>query len=183
MPRIHPIQTADADPRAKAILEGAHKALGTTPNLLATMGHSAAALQAYTGFGQAMSKASLDAGLREQIAVAIAGERSCGYCASAHTLMGQGTGVGLDELDRNLRGESSDPRVQVALQFALTMINKQGWADNDDHAALRDAGFTDGEAIEIIALVAINTFSNYLNHFAQTEIDFPVVEVKEPAAH
>ena len=127
MPRIAPVQTADADPRAKALLEGVHKSLGMTPNLMATIAHSPAALKAYLGFGQAMAGAELSASLREQISLALAGERSCGYCASAHTLLGQGTGVASDELERNLLGQSSDTRVQAALAFALTLVRKQGW--------------------------------------------------------
>jgi len=179
MPRIHPVQIDQAQPKAKAMLEGIHKSLGMTPNMLATIAHSPAALKAYTGFGQAMSTATLDASLREQISVGLAGERECGYCASAHTLLGQGAGVAPDELGLNLHGESGDPRVQAALRFTLAVASKQGWVSDEDYAAIRQAGFSEGEVIEIIAMVAINTFSNYLNHIAQTEIDFPEVALPQ----
>ena len=52
------------------------------------------------------------------------------YCASAHTLMGQGTGVGLDELDRNLHGESS-----VLRQFigkGVSIRGREYWVENSD---------------------------------------------------
>ena len=38
---------------------------------------------------------------------------------------------------------------------------------------MRRAGYTDGEVGEIVAKVALNIFTNYFNHVADTEVDFP----------
>ena len=35
------------------------------------------------------------------------------------------------------------------------------------------AGFSEGEVAEIVANVALNIFTNYFNHVAETEVDFP----------
>jgi alkylhydroperoxidase family enzyme len=43
-------------------------------------------------------------------------------------------------------------------------------------ASLRAAGATDAELAEIVGAVALNIFSNYFNHIAGTEVDFPEVE-------
>jgi hypothetical protein len=44
------------------------------------------------------------------------------------------------------------------------------------------AGFTQGEVGEIVGHVALNTFTNYFNNTANTEVDFPKVELLEAAA-
>ena len=43
-------------------------------------------------------------------------------------------------------------------------------------AQVRNAGYTDGEVVEIVANVAINIFTNYFNHIANTEVDFPMAQ-------
>ena len=48
--------------------------------------------------------------------------------------------------------------------------------------AVRDAGYTEGEIVELIGTVVINIFTNYFNHIAQTDVDFPKVAVGAPAA-
>jgi alkylhydroperoxidase family enzyme len=44
-----------------------------------------------------------------------------------------------------------------------------------DFAAVKEAGYTDAQVIEIVQHVALNTFTNLFNEVFQTEIDFPVV--------
>lgn len=51
MPRIRPLDPAAAEGKAKQLLDGVQKALGTTPNLMRSLAHSPAALGAYLGFG------------------------------------------------------------------------------------------------------------------------------------
>jgi uncharacterized peroxidase-related enzyme len=132
-------------------------------------------LEAYLNFSQALSKASLSAGLREQISLAVAGASGCDYCASAHAAVGKKLGLDASELQMNLRGEAGDARTRAALDFARTMVEKRGWVDDADLAAVRDAGYGETEIVEIVATVALNLFSNYFNHVVGTEVDFPPV--------
>ncbi len=179
MPRIQPIELDQAHPKAKALLEGVHKSLGITPNIMATMAQSPATLEAYLGFGKALSGASISPQLREQIALTVAGENSCGYCASAHTAIGTKLGVDTDELAANLKGLSSDPKTEAALEFARRIVIERGWVSDDDLRHVREAGYSEGEITEIVAAVAQNLFSNYFNHLADTDVDFPRVEVPQ----
>ncbi len=181
MPRIKPIDIDRADGKAKFLLENVNKALGMTPNLMRTLAHSPAALEAYLGFGKALGGGSLSAKLREQIALTAANANACEYCASAHTALGKKSGFDAAELKRNLQASSRDPKVEAALQFARAVVVRQGWVTDEELERVRKAGYSDGEINEIIATTAITIFSNYFNHVAETEVDFPVVEVGEPA--
>ena len=176
MPRLTPIDPAQADGKAKALLDGVQRAFGMTPNLLRTLANAPAALEAYLGFGQALGRGSLDAKTREAIALTVAGENGCDYCASAHTAVGARLGVPRDELAANLEGRSSDPTLAAILRFARAVVVKRGWVGDADLAEARAAGLDDGRITEIVAAVAANTFSNYINHVARTEVDFPLVQ-------
>ena len=182
MPRLTPIDPARAEGKAKALLDGVQKALGTTPNLLRTLAHSPAALQAYLDLGKSLGGGSLSAEAREAIALTVAGENDCDYCASAHTALGCQLGVAASELAGNLAGRSGEPKLAAALNFARAVVVKRGWMSDADLRHVREAGVSDGEIAEVLAAVAANTFSNYFNHVAGTEIDFPPVKTSHKAA-
>ncbi|QDU72546.1 carboxymuconolactone decarboxylase family protein [Mucisphaera calidilacus] len=181
MARITPVQVAQAQGNTKQLLEGVQKGLGMVPNMMKTMAQSSAALGAYLNFSQALATA-LNPRLREQIALAVAGINNCSYCASAHTALGSKAGVDNTELAANLQGRSEDPKTQAALRFARAIVIKQGWVSDDELADIREAGYADQQIVEIVAVVALNLFTNYFNHVADTEIDFPVVETADAAA-
>lgn len=177
MQYIAPIDTSVPGP-ATEVLAGVKKKLGMVPNMFATLANSPAALESYLAFGGALDKGSLNKGLREQIALAVAGVNECDYCASAHTFIANSLGVKSVETTRNLAGESADPKTAVILKFVVDVVrNRALLADNA--AALQDlrqAGVTEAEIVEILANVAVNIFTNYFNHVAGTEIDFPAVD-------
>ncbi|NIR91695.1 MAG: carboxymuconolactone decarboxylase family protein [Gammaproteobacteria bacterium] len=173
--RIRPINPTEAQGQAKSLLDAVAAQLGGVPNIIKTFAQSPAVLQGYLGFSDALSKGTLDARLREQIALAVAGSNGCDYCASAHSFLAKKTGVDSDEVIRNLKGEASDARTDAALQFAKALVAKRARVTDDELEAVRSAGFSGEEVVEIIGNVALNLFTNYFNHVADTEIDFPVV--------
>lgn len=182
MQRIERIDQADAPAETADLLSQVKKQMGGVPNILATMAQSPAALGSYLGFAGALAGGKLSAGLREQIALTVAGANRCDYCASVHTALGGKFGISTDELDRNLQGRSSDPRVDGALRFASRIVATRGHVSDSDLAAVRDAGFDEEEVVELIANTVLNIFTNYFNHIAGTEIDFPLVRTGDVAA-
>ena len=143
------------------------------------MAQAPAALEGFLNFNTALSTGSLDAKLREQLAVTIAGYNGCEYCISAHVFLGGKAGVDKAELLSNLNGNSSDNKIQAAVDFARVLMEKRGNASNEEIKAVKVAGYNDEQIIEIVAHVALNTFTNYFNIVAQTEIDFPAVNINE----
>ena len=155
--------------------------MGMTPNLMRTMANSPAVLEAYLGLGSALGKGSLSPKLREQISLAVSELNGCQYCLSAHSALGKMVGLGDEEIADSRRGLSPDRKTEAVLQFARKVVAERGWVSDDDVATLRAAGATDAELAEIVGVVALNTFSNYFNHVAETEVDFPQVERTEAA--
>lgn len=169
-------QSADA---AKPLLAAVHKQLGVVPNLMKLVGHSPAALEGYLSLNGALGKGGLSLQLRERIALAIAEYNGCDYCLSVHDYLGRNLAkISPTELDAARNAQSEDSRTHAALQFALRVAEKRGRVSDADIAALRLAGFDEASTIEIVANVAVNVLTNYINNVAQTDIDFPVVHAK-----
>ena len=182
MPRIAPLDPAQATGKAKTLLDGVKASIGAQPNIFRTLAHSPAALESYLNLSQGLAGGNFSAALREQIALAVAGENNCDYCASAHTFVGRKNGLSDNELAANLTGKSNDSRTEAILTFAKAIVEKRGFVSNAEVKSVRDAGLNDGEIIELIAVVSANIFTNYFNHVVQTEIDFPVVSAGEETA-
>jgi uncharacterized peroxidase-related enzyme len=181
MTRINAIEPEAAPERARELLQGVQKSLGMTPNMMKTMANSPAVLEGYLSFNKALSHGALNAGLREQIAVTVAEANRCEYCLSAHTALGKAAGLSAEELDSARAASAPDPRTQAALRFAQEIVRERGHISDDSLARARQAGYTDAEIAEIIAHVALNILTNYINVIARTEVDFPKVTVGRAA--
>lgn len=154
-------------------LEGVRKKLGVVPNMMATMAQSHAALDAYLAFSGALSKGVLDAKAREQIALAVGQANQCDYCLAAHGAIGTMVGLKQDEIVGARLGKASDPKRAAILGLATRIVETRGNLRDADVAAARAAGVSDGELAEVVANVALNIYTNYFNHIAGTEVDFP----------
>ncbi len=176
MARIQPNTTPDT--KSQELLAGVKKMLGGTPNMFTTMAHSSAALGVFVGALGALSTSKLSGGLREQIALAVAGANGCDYCASAHTALGKMNKLSEGELAQNLQSESTDEKTQAALSFARKIVDARGRISDADLQTVRSAGYSESEIVDMVAVTCINIFTNYFNHIAGTEIDFPLVSTQ-----
>ncbi|MEV4279593.1 carboxymuconolactone decarboxylase family protein [Actinoplanes xinjiangensis] len=175
MSRIATVDPAAAEGQARTLLGRVERALGVTPNMMRAMANSPAVLDAYLQFSGALSKGLLPARVQEQIALVAAVQNECDYCLAAHTVLGARAGVSDDDLVAGRDARASDPKVEAALTFARQIIATKGFVSDEDLAAVRRAGYGDGEIGEIVAAVALNTFTNYFNSVGQTTLDFPAV--------
>ena len=144
------------------------------PNLIRTFANSPAALETYLGFA-ALDTGTLSPAIREQIALAVSEINGCGYCLAAHTAVGKVVGLSEEKILDSRSSSSTDRKEEAALQFAKQIVEKRGWVSDEDVARMRQAGYSDGEVAETVASVVKTIFTNYFNHLAQTEIDFPPV--------
>jgi uncharacterized peroxidase-related enzyme len=182
MSRIDPIDPAITTGPAKALFDGVQRKLGCVPNLFRVLGNAPAALNAYLGFNAALSGGGLGAKQREQIALAVAETNQCDYCLSAHTFIGSKLGLSEQDILAARHGQAADPRANAILELARNIVVQRGELGAKGVAAARAAGLTDADIVETIANVALNIFSNYVNHIAGTEIDFPAVKLASDPA-
>ncbi len=176
MTRIQQVNPAEADGVKKDLLEAVNGKLGMVPNIIKALASSNAALKAYLNFSDALSTGSLDARLRERISLAISQQNECHYCLAAHSALGKMAGLSEEDIIDARKGGATDSKADAAVKFALKVLETRGFVSDQDINRVYTAGYNDGEVAEIVGLVALNVFTNYFNHVAETEIDFPAAK-------
>ncbi len=176
MSRLQPLQPETATGKAKELLAAVQGKLGLVPNMTRVMANSPAVLDGYLGLSGALSKGTLPSKLREQIALAVAEKNGCEYCLAAHSTIGKMVGLSADQILDSRRSSAVDPKVDALLQFASKVVQVQGKVSDADLQLVRNAGYDDGAIAEVVANVALSIFTNYFNHVADTDIDFPRAE-------
>lgn len=176
MSRIHQIAPDSATGNAKELLDAVHGKLGLVPNITRAMANSPAVLEGYLGLSGALGKGSLSAKHREQIALTVGQANHCDYCLAAHSAIGKMVGLTPDQILDSRRGTAIDPKADAVIRFARKLVDERGRVSDADVAEVRAAGLNDGGIAEVVANVALNIFTNYFNHVAETDIDFPRAE-------
>ncbi len=187
MNQIQQIEPSQATGKNKELFSAVQGKLGIVPNLMRVLGNSPAALEGYLALSGALATGLLSGKLREQIALAVAEINACGYCLSAHTLLGGKAGLSRDEIFAARRSSAADAKADAAIKLARTITVQHGQISDGDLQSARDAGLSDAEVIEVVEHVALNILTNYTNNVARTVIDFPEVkpgdiESETPAA-
>lgn len=118
---------------------------------------------------------------RERIHIATAEVNGCDYCVSAHTYVGgKFTGLTKEDMDLNREGHSTDTKADAAAQFAYKVAKARGHISDADFEAVRAAGYTDAQIIDIVAELAFSFITTIFNSTFETDIDpaFPVIHTK-----
>ena len=182
MTRLKALSPDQATGKTKELFNAVQGKVGMVPNMMRTMGNSAAFLEGYLNLSGALGGGTIGAKTGELIALAVAESNSCDYCLSAHTYIGANlVKVDAATLEAARNGNATDTKTDAILKFAKVVVSKKGKVSNADVDAVKAAGVTEGEVGEIIGHVALNVMTNYFNNTAKTEIDFPVVTAQHVA--
>jgi uncharacterized peroxidase-related enzyme len=180
MSRIHVVDPKTATGAARTLLDAVQSQLGVTPNFIRVLANSPKALEGFLGLYGAAAGFALDKATQERLALAIAEGNSCQYCVSAHTAIGRGAGLTNDEMLLNRKGSSGDLRAAAAVALAKALNDDVGEVTTAELEAARAAGLNDRDIVEVIAVVALNIFTNLIGKATRVEIDFPQVALLEP---
>ncbi len=175
MSRINVVDPKTASGETRELLDAVQQQLGVVPNFIRALANSPRALSAFLGLYGSLGRAAIDKATQERIALAVAEENGCQYCVSAHTAIGRNAGLSTEEMLRNRQGGSGDAKAAAAVAFAKALNEHRGEVTTSEFEAVRAAGFSDGEIVEIITLVALNVFTNILGKSTLINIDFPKV--------
>lgn len=175
MSRVELLDTTTAKADAQPLLKEVHDAFGTTPAMFRAVANSPAALQMmWAAFGS-LGGGTIGAALGEQIAVLVADRNRCEYCLAAHTALGTKAGNTREQMGEAQAGRSADARTQAALTFVENLVEDRAQVGDEDVQDLRTAGFDDEQIVELVAHVALNLFTNYVNVALDIPVDFPRV--------
>lgn len=128
-------------------------------------------LSSYLQQSAALGKTSLSATEKEAIFLATSQVNGCDYCLAAHTVFAGKAGLSAQDILSARNGQ-----LNAFATLARQITESRGHLSNEQIAAARAAGINDSKIIEVIAHVASQTLTNYLNNVALTEIDFPAID-------
>ncbi|NRA51487.1 MAG: carboxymuconolactone decarboxylase family protein [Phaeodactylibacter sp.] len=166
-------QKSEVNEQNQAIFAQLEKQVGFVPNLYATMAHSDTALGNYLQLQGA--KTSLNNKEKEVVNLAVSQVNGCRYCQSAHTAIGKMNGF-TDEQILDLRAGSApfNAKFDALAKFAKAVAETQGRPNEATVEQFFAAGYTKGNLVDVLLLVADKIFANYLHNLTQIPIDFPV---------
>ena len=161
-----------ASPANQALMDNLKKALTFVPKLYATFTYSETALGTYLTLQNA--KSSLSAKAREVINLAVSQVNSCRYCLAAHTLVGKMVGFTEEQVLEIRRGTASfDTRLDALARLVKNVAINRGHADKAILQAFFDAGWNEGNLIDVMVVIGDKTISNYLHSTTEIPVDFP----------
>jgi uncharacterized peroxidase-related enzyme len=183
MSRFPIAPTVDAAPAAaQPLLKAVNAQLGVVPNLYRLLATTPAGLEGLLGLSGALGKGTLEPKTRTRIAITVAEVNGCSYCLSAHAYIAKNmTKLSDAEITANRGAHSEDAKADEALAFARKVVDTRGHVSEADVQAVKAAGYSDAQVLEIVLHVALNTLTNYVNVIADTDIDFPVLDAAKAA--
>ncbi|MGO7162588.1 carboxymuconolactone decarboxylase family protein [Rhizobium johnstonii] len=160
---------------SKQTLDTFTRNIGFTPNMMAAFAQSPIAFNAWATLLVSLSKA-LDVKTRDSIGLAVSEVNGCNYCLTVHSFTAEHMAKLLaDDIILARKGHATDPKRDAAVQFARKVVETRGQVSDADLKEVQDVGYTDANIIEIIALVAMYSLTNFFNNVFDPEKDFPFV--------
>ncbi|MCY1054039.1 peroxidase-related enzyme [Nannocystis sp. SCPEA4] len=175
MPRSAALTPEQVPADSKPTLGAFTKNIGFTPNMMATFAQSPIAFNAWATLLGSLNRA-LDVKTRDSIGLAVSEVNGCNYCLTVHSYTAEHMAkLPADEIILARKGHATDPKRDAAVQFARKVIETRGQVSEADLKAVRNAGHTDAQVMEIVALVAMYSLTNFFNNVFDPEKDFPAV--------
>ena len=153
------------------------KTIGNVPNTFAAIGaYRPEALKAILSADSVLASGTLSRRDQETVKLVISGVVGCDYCVAAHSLLGKLAGLNPDEL-KNIRDgkPTGDAKRDALVRFVRKLAATSGTVSDEDFAAIKAAGYSDAQLLEISLAFATTVFTNVFNRINDTEIDFPAV--------
>jgi uncharacterized peroxidase-related enzyme len=153
------------------------KAVGSVPNTYAAIAaHGPAALKSVLAADVVLAAGTLTKQDREVIKLVISAAGGCDYCVAAHSHLAKLTGVKPEVLKQIREGQpTGDAKRDALIAFVRKLAQSSGTVSDEDFAAIKSAGYSDAQLVEISLAFATTVFTNVFNRINDTEIDFPAV--------
>jgi len=156
---------------AQPILKSAQRGGGQLPNFLGVLGGAPAALRGYVRLRAELRRHTLPPGTAERIALAAASAHRAAPDLTQHARAARRAGIGLDEIMRAQRWSSEDPRQAALLRWLEPLAAHAGGVGDPVHEEAREAGWSDEQLIEAVAVLAMESFAAMVDVAGEVPVD------------
>ena len=177
MSRIATPALAAATGATADVLARVKKAAGSVPNAFAAIGAlQPSALNAILDADAVLAASSLGAKDIETVKLIVSVATGCDYCIAAHSLIGKLSGLSPEAVRQIREGQpTGDARRDALASFAWALATTSGAISDAQFAAIKAAGYTDQQLVDISLAIATGIFTNMFNRINDTDVDFPPV--------
>ena len=143
--------------------------LGFVPNVLRVYAIRPRHLQLWNEFYDELMRgeSGLTKAQREMIAVVVSTTNRCHYCIVSHSAALRkltGDPLLVEQLASNQAYARVEPKERAMLDFALKLTERSSSCTEADVEALREAGWTDEDIMDIAEVAAMFNFTNRMAH-------------------
>jgi alkylhydroperoxidase family enzyme len=169
----YPIHTiASAPEGSKPALEQLQQAFGVLPNIAAAIANSPKLVNSLVGVFQQVHSSSLTEPEIQIVLLTDAVANSSTYAVALHTALALQQGVSSEETDAiRERRVPTDQRFAALSTLAAALIEKRGHLCDPELDSILAAGFTKEQVLEVIAIVAASTTTNYAGTIANPPLE------------
>lgn len=169
----YPIHTiASAPEKSKPALEWLQHAFGVLPNLPAVIANSPKLINSLVSVFQQVHSPGLTEAENQIVLLTDAVTNSCTYAVAFHTALALQQGISSEETNAvRERRLPTDRRFAALSTLARTLIERRGHLSEQELDAFIAAGFTREQVLEVIAIVAASTITNYAGTIANPPLE------------
>jgi uncharacterized peroxidase-related enzyme len=175
MNRLHSAPVSDATGHAAQLFAAIKAAAGMVPQAYVDIGsNSAPALDGALHLDAMQRQGTLLAQDVEIVKLAVSEVNHCDYCLAAHSFLGHKQGLDQARIQAVRAGSATgDARIDALVAFTRELVTTSGTLPAPSVAAIKAAGFTDAQIVDIVLAITSITFTNLFNRINDTAIDFP----------
>src|SRR6201985_3379370 len=158
--QIHTVETAPEN--SKPLLELFIHAVGFVPNLAGAVSNSPVLAKSLLGLFQNVHGGSFPEAEVQVLLLTNAVTNSSGWPVAFHTALALKQGLDPADVQAIRKQRLPEPQRYAALsRLAKTMIENRGQVSDDDFEAFLEAGFEKEQLLEVVAVIAASTITNY----------------------
>jgi AhpD family alkylhydroperoxidase len=174
----YPIHSTESAPeRSKPALEQLQQAFGFIPNLVGAISNSPVLTNSLVGLFQNVHGGSFTEAEIQTLLLTNAVTNSCSWAVAFHTALALREGLNRADVEAiRERRLPANKRHAALSRLAKTLIDQRGQLSNEDLTAFIESGFEQNLALEVVAVVAASTITNYAGNITRPPLEAPFQE-------
>ncbi|NMM00831.1 carboxymuconolactone decarboxylase family protein [Paraburkholderia sp. RP-4-7] len=169
---IHTIESAPE--QSKPVLRQLQQNFGLIPNIAGAMAESPVLIGGFIGIFQKVHAGTFTEAQIQTLLLTNAVTNSCTWAVAFHTALALKEGLSAADVEAIRNGRAPADRQHAALStLTKTAIEKRGHLDNKDVNQFLEAGFRQDQVLEVLAVLAASTITNYAGNITKPPLEAP----------
>ncbi len=169
---VHTLESAHE--RSKPALQQLHATFGMIPNIVGAMATSPVLVDSLVGLFGKVHGGSFTEAQVQVVLLTDAVTNASAWAVAFHTALALKEGIDPADVQSIREGRlPKDGKLAALSALARTMIEKLGRLDDEEVDRFVAAGFGKDHALEVIAIVAASTITNYTGSIAKPPLEAP----------